>query len=51
MVAPHEYFGSIRAVRWPDYDIVEMVGMTSIVCRTPVEVEETTWGRVKALYR
>ena len=50
-VSPHEYFGSIRALRWPDDQMVDMVGWTSLVCSPSFAVEETTWGRVKALYR
>ncbi len=39
------------AVRWPDFAEIEVVGMTSLVCPGPMGTAETTWGRVKALYR
>lgn len=47
---PHPYTGKLQAVRWPDYHLVEALGWESQICKV-VRTEETTWGRVKALYR
>lgn len=48
---PHEVYGRIIVVRAFDYHVVELYGLTSLVCSTPWPTEPTTWGRVKALYR
>jgi hypothetical protein len=40
----------VRAVEWPNLNIVLAVGMTAIICPTS-PIQETTWGQVKALYR
>ena len=39
----------VRAVRWPDLEIVAGVGMASVVCPV-IPVQETTWGGIKAQY-
>jgi len=49
VVSPHPLTGFIRAARFPDNELIEGVGLTSLVCPT-VPVEEKTWGGVKALY-
>jgi len=38
-----------RFARHPDDVLIDVIGMTSLVC-AQVPVEETSWGRVKALY-
>jgi len=51
VVGPHPQTGDIRAVRWPDNVLFTgIVGMTALVCPGAVPVEETSWGKVKALY-
>jgi hypothetical protein len=40
-----------QAVRWPDFEELDGYGLVSYVCPPPYSTEETTWGRVKALYR
>lgn len=40
-----------RAVRWPDFAVLDGVGMTSLVCPGFVSTTESTWGGIKALYR
>lgn len=40
-----------RAVRWPDFQTVPGVGMTSLLCPGIVSTTQSTWGNVKALYR
>lgn len=40
-----------RAVRWPDFAVVEGVGMTALVCPGAVSTSQSTWGGIKALYR
>jgi hypothetical protein len=53
VVGPHPGSGanSPRFVRYPDYAIIDGVGMTSLICPGPVAAQETTWGGIKALYR
>jgi hypothetical protein len=52
--------GYLRAVRWPDLELVYGQSGTAVICPTcgswvpcdqlPIPVERTTWGGVKALY-
>jgi hypothetical protein len=42
--------GQLRAIEYITLRQIPMIGMTSIICGTPVSTEETTWGGVKALY-
>lgn len=49
IVEPHPYTGKLRATDFPAYEYIDAIGMTSLVCAT-VPTEETTWGRVKAMY-
>ena len=49
VVSPHPITGFVRATQWPTLQFINATGMTGLVCPT-VPVEDTTWGRVKALY-
>jgi hypothetical protein len=49
VVTPHPQSGFVRGVDFPQYNMINAIGMTSLVCST-VPTGETTWGRVKALY-
>jgi len=49
IVSPHPISGFVRATDFPNYDFINAVGMTSLVCAT-VPTEETSWGRIKSLY-
>ncbi len=49
-VVPYPGQPSIRAVEWPNLEIHIAVGMTSLICDWS-PIQETTWGRVKALYQ
>lgn len=49
IVSPHPLSGFVRATDFPNYDLINAVGMTSLVCAT-VPAEETSWGRIKSLY-
>lgn len=49
IVQPHPQTGFARLVRYPDNVVVDGIGLTSLVC-AQVPVEETTWGRLKALF-
>jgi hypothetical protein len=49
VVEPHPESGFVRATNFPDFEFIDAVGMTSLVCAT-VPVNETTWGKVKSLY-
>ena len=42
--------GRLRAVRWPDNAEIDLLGGWVTFCGS-VPVHETTWGRVKALYK
>jgi hypothetical protein len=46
---PASISGQVQAVRWPDNSLITAVGMLSLICPT-VPVEETSWGKIKALY-
>ena len=46
----HPSTGLLRAVEWPNLNIVIGKNSTSFICYVH-PVQETTWGRVKALYR
>jgi hypothetical protein len=48
-VVPYPDSGKIRALRYPDLFEVQAIGMTSLICAT-IPNEDTTWGKVKALY-
>jgi hypothetical protein len=49
IVSPHPITGFIGVTDYPNYDFINGVGMTSLVCAT-VPTDETTWGRIKSLY-
>ena len=49
VVSAHPISGFVRATDYPNYDYINAVGMTSLVCAT-VPTEETSWGRIKSLY-
>ena len=48
VVAGHRIYGGPRTKNWISY--VYGIGSTSIICPMEIPVEETTWGRIKALY-
>lgn len=50
-VRPYPSSGKIRALRWPDLLEVQACGGFVVICPRPVPIEETTWGRIKAMYR
>jgi len=41
----------VEATRWPDGEIINVLGLTSIVCPETIGVEQSTWGAIKALYQ
>jgi len=47
--SPFNPSGKVQFTNWPDFDLVDALGLTSQVCAT-VATEESTWGQVKALY-
>ena len=49
-VAPHPYAGHLRAVRWPDNALINGIGITSLICPT-IPTEETSWGKIKEIYK
>jgi hypothetical protein len=46
---PTSISGQVQAVRWPDNSVIPAVGMLSYICPT-VPAEDTSWGKIKALY-
>ena len=42
--------GVVRIVKMPGNTPVTVLGMVSAICPVPIPVQESTWGRVKALY-
>lgn len=50
-VVPHPQTGFIRAVEWWEHYFVYGVGMTGWIRASEVPVEDTSWGRIKALYK
>ena len=50
-VFPHPDSDKIQAARWPDGEMIEAVGLAAQICPLSVDIEETTWGGIKALYR
>jgi hypothetical protein len=50
VVMPNPDTDVLAYVSWPGLEAIPAVGMTSLICAT-VPVEETSWGRIKALYR
>lgn len=49
-IVPHPGTGNIEGVAWQTFEVIPAVGMTSLVCPGIVSTEESSWGRVKALY-
>jgi len=50
IIGPNPSSFKLRALRWPDFFEINPIGMTSLVCAT-IPVEETSWGKIKALYK
>jgi hypothetical protein len=46
----HEGTGVVQAVEYLTYNLIDGVGMQSVVCPGPVSIEESSWGQIKALY-
>lgn len=49
-VVPHPETGFVRAVEWWQHTFVYGVGMMGWIRDSEVPVENTSWGRIKALY-
>lgn len=50
IVGPEPFEGVVAAIEWQTFRKVVGVGMTSLICPGVISTEESTWGRVKALY-
>jgi hypothetical protein len=50
-VIPHEMTGNLHAVVFSTYEVIDGIGMNSLICPRLISTEERTWGGVKALYR
>jgi hypothetical protein len=50
VIGSHPETFKLRALRWPDLAEITAIGMTSLVCAT-IPVEESSWGKIKALYK
>jgi hypothetical protein len=49
VVVPNPFTTDLAYVSWPDFALHPVVGQTALACAT-IANEETTWGKVKALY-
>jgi hypothetical protein len=49
-IISHPGSTKLRAIRWPDLGEIFPIGMTSLICAI-IPVEETSWGKIKALYK
>jgi hypothetical protein len=51
VVGPHPFNGGPHYTDWPNFDLFNAVGLTATICQEPpIATEETTWGKLKALY-
>jgi hypothetical protein len=50
IIGPHPQTFKLRYLSWPDLGEYTAIGMTSLICAT-IPVEETSWGKIKALYK
>ena len=49
-VVPNPMTMFLGVTDYPNYDLINGVGLTAIICPLGVPNEDTTWGQVKALY-
>ncbi|HEY5133351.1 MAG TPA: hypothetical protein VII85_06675 [Candidatus Krumholzibacteriaceae bacterium] len=42
--------GLIQGSCWPENNIIDFTGMTSIICPSEVAVQSKTWGSIKSLF-
>lgn len=50
VVIPNQSSGYLRAIEYQSLRIVNVVGMTSLICPGEISTQESTWGKVKSLY-
>jgi hypothetical protein len=50
VVRQHDLLGPVAITDWPGFNFIPGDGLTALICAT-VATEETTWGKVKALYQ
>jgi hypothetical protein len=50
-IVDHPDSGGILGTCWPDNDLFDLVGETSIICPKLIGVEETSWGAIKSLFK
>jgi hypothetical protein len=48
-IGPHPDTGEIRGTCWPDQNIFQFTGLTSIICPFGTAVEEQSWGAIKSM--
>jgi len=49
-VQPHQGSGQLQAIEWQSFDTISATADIAVACGL-VGTEESTWGKVKALYR
>jgi|WetSurMetagenome_2_1015567.scaffolds.fasta_scaffold13763_3 hypothetical protein len=49
-IAPHPDTGLIQYSCWPENNLFEYTGLTSILCPEVYGVQETNWGAIKSLF-
>jgi len=49
-IVMHHETGLIQGSCWPENDLFEYTGLTSIICPGQYGVQETNWGAIKSLF-
>ncbi len=49
-IIPHPDTGLIQGACYPENDLFEYTGLTSIICPEVYGVQETNWGAIKSLF-
>jgi len=51
VIGPNPATGDLVISYAPDNDLVEVLGLTSIICPEQVATEDASWGAIKSLYK
>ncbi len=49
-IVDHPTGGGIYGTCWPDNDMFDFIGLTSILCPGLIGVEDKSWGAIKSMY-
>jgi hypothetical protein len=50
MILPNPSAGAINGSCWPDNDLFQFAGLTSILCPDYIATQEKSWGAIKSLF-